>query len=87
MNDLLRLKGSFDSAPSSASGGRPSLPKGQSVDVAHLLALANDIHAVAQFWGSISINVNPLVCVFYDRVIAKSNRVKRLLGSADGKAS
>ena len=87
MNDLLRLKGSFDSAPSSASGGRPSLPKGQSVDVAHLLALANDIHAVALFWGSISINVNPLVCVFYDRVIAKSNRVKRLLGSADGKAS
>ena len=63
------------------------MPKGQSVDVAHLLALANDIHAVAQFWGSISINVNPLVCVFYDRVIAKSNRVKRLLGSADGKAS
>lgn len=63
------------------------MPKGQSVDAAHLLALANDIHAVAMFWDNVSINVNPLVCVFYDRVIAKSNRVKRLLASGDGKAS
>lgn len=87
MNDLLRLKGSFDSASSTASGGRPSIPKGQRVNAEHLLSLANDIHSVAAFWDDVSINIDPLVCVYYDRVIAKSNRVKRLLGSVDGKAS
>lgn len=87
MNDLLRLKGSFESASSSASGGRPSIPKGQSVTSDHLLSLAADIHSVAMFWNEVTIDVRPLVCVYYDRVIAKSNRVKRLLGSGDGKAS
>ncbi|MDO4537366.1 MAG: S8 family peptidase [Coriobacteriales bacterium] len=87
MNDLLRLKGRFDSAPSSGSRGRPSLPKGQCVDAEHLLALANDIQVVATFWDSVSIRVDPLVCVFYNRVIAKSNRVQKLLGSLDGTAS
>ena len=87
MNDLLRLKGSFESAPSSASGGRPSIPKGKSVTSDHLLSLAKDVHSVAAFWSGVTIDVKPLVCVYYDRVIAKSNRVKRLLGSSDGKAS
>ena len=87
MNDLLRLKGSFESASSSASGGRPSIPKGQSVTSDHLLSLAMDIRSIARFWDEVTIEVKPLVCVFYDRVIAKSNRIKRLLGSGDGKAS
>lgn len=87
MNDLLHLKGRFDSAPSTASGGRPSIPKGQSVSVEHLMSLANDIHSVVMFWDEVSINIDPLVCVYYDRVIAKSNRVKRLLGSTNGRAS
>lgn len=87
MNDLLQLKGSFDSAPSSASGGSPSIPKGQHVTAEHMLSLANDIHVVAAFWDEVTIDIDPLVCVYYDRVIAKSNRVKRLLGSMDGKAS
>lgn len=87
MNDLLRLKGSFESAPSSASGGRPSIPKGQVVTLEHILSLVNDINSVIAFWDEVAIDVRPLVCVYYDRVIAKSNRVKRLLGSSDGKAS
>lgn len=87
MNDLLRLKGSFESASSSASGGRPSIPKGQSVTLDHLLSLAAEIHSIAMFWNEVAIDVKPLVCVYYDRVIAKSNRIKRLLGSGNGKAS
>ena len=87
MNDLLRLKGRFESASSSASGGRPSIPKGQSVTSAHLLALADEIRPIATSWNEVVIKVKPLVCVYYDRIIAKSNRVKRLLSSSDGKAS
>lgn len=87
MNDLLHLKGAFNSAPSSASGGRPSIPKGQSTTSDHLRDLANDIWGIAAFWDDITLNVDPLVDVCYNRVIAKSNRIKRLLGHADGKAS
>lgn len=88
MNNILRLKGKFNSASATfAGGGHPCLPAKQHVDAAHLVDIASSLETVETFWSTSRLDIDPLVCVFYDRIVAKSNRIQRLLAPSSGKAS
>lgn len=79
MNDILELKGSFEQRKNTNSGGGIKLPKNGCVNVAHLEELKENLEKVYLFWENNTLINNALVSVYYDRVVAKSNRVKTLL--------
>lgn len=85
-NELLKLKGTFERR-SAAPAGPPTLPKDASVPSQHLRDLSDQLYAVLDFWNSQEIRIDPLVSVYYTRVVAKSNRVHRLLSSKQAKAN
>ena len=85
MNELLELKGHFETRKNQAFGGPVTLPKGSRVTVNHLLRLRNDLQGVLEKWkGNLDIG-GALVSVHYTRVVAKSNRIGILL--SEGSAS
>ena len=85
MNELLELKGHFETRKNQAFGGPVTLPKGSRVTVNHLLRLRNDLQGVLEKWkGDLDIG-GALVSVHYTRVVAKSNRIGILL--SEGSAS
>lgn len=87
MNDLLQLKGQFqhNRAP---QPGPVELPSGGNVTSDKLRSLANDLHVMKDYWSKRNVPFNPLISVYYKTVVAKSNRVRRLLsGSKPAAAS
>lgn len=85
MNELLELKGHFETRKNQAFGGPVTLPKGSRVTVNHLLRLRNDLQGVLEKWkGDLDIG-GAIVSVHYTRVVAKSNRIGILL--SEGSAS
>lgn len=86
MNDLLQLKGQFQYGKANKPGA-PELPKGQEVTSAHLRELANNLRGIKGYWAANKVPFDPLVTVVYGTVVAKSNRIHRLLGGTGAKAS
>lgn len=86
MNELLQLKGVFERKKGSSAGG-VSLPVDVKVPSDKLIRLADDLQSVIDYWSQQELQINPLVSVYYNCVIAKSNRVQRLLDPNSGKAS
>lgn len=86
MNDLLQLKGQFQYGRANTPGP-PELPRGQKVTARHLRELADNLRDIKSNWTSNKIPFDPLITVVYDTVVAKSNRIRRILGGASGKAS
>lgn len=85
MNELLELKGHFETRKNQAFVGPVTLPKGSRVTVNHLLRLRNDLQGVLEKWkGDLDIG-GALVSVHYTKVVAKSNRIGILL--SEGAAS
>ncbi len=79
MNEVLQLKGTFESGKNKGNVGAPSLPKGQKVDAEHVKQLAEQLREIEQFWNENPVIKGALVSVHYNRVVAKSNRIKVLL--------
>lgn len=89
MNDLLQLKGQLLHSKAKRPGP-PELPKGAEVDSAKLRRLREELESAACYWRKGEFPFDPLVSVYYGDVVAKSNRIKRLLsggGSADASDS
>ena len=86
MNELLQLKGQFQYGKSNPPGP-PRLPKGQEVTSRHLRELADNLRDIKAYWTEHAVPFNPLVTVVYGTVVAKSNRIRRILGGASGRAS
>lgn len=84
MNEILQLKGSFDHEKNSPMGPI-NLPKNKFVTVEHLMNLKNDLMSVQKFWQNEKLQINPLVSVYYNTVVAKSNRIKGILESSSKK--
>lgn len=82
MNELLQLKGSFEQISGKNKPGPPKLPKNTSVKVQHLEKLKRDILSLKEFWQNESYLNGALVSVFYNDVIAKSNRIKGFLSKS-----
>ena len=88
MNNVLRLKGSFESRGASAPGPA-QIPKGQKVTAEKLRSLQAQLTSILDDDRFNKLSINPLVSVRYRTVVAKSNRVKRILseGSKDASGS
>ena len=78
MNEILQLKGTFESSKFKG-GGAASLPKGQKVEVLHIRSLISQLVEIEKFWHNHTDIKGALVSVHYDRVVAKSHRIKELL--------
>lgn len=86
MNDILHLKGIFEQKVNKSKPGAPTLPKNTVVENRNLLALKNDLIEMKLFWeGNIYFN-GALISVYYNKIAAKSNRIKVLLAPI-GKSS
>lgn len=85
MNDLLELKGQFQHSKAQQPGA-PELPRGQRVTAEKLRSLAADLTRIRDYWEEQDVSFDPLVSAHYRTVVAKSNRIRRVLGS-DGNAS
>ena len=85
MNNILQLKGQFQQQSSSSDFGPPSLPVNGFVESSHLESLKNQLQRILRFWQDNTLIKGALVSVYFNHVVAKSNRIKGLLckGSSD----
>ncbi len=79
MNNLLELKGNFESIAGEKHGGPASMPKDGVVKVAKIDVLIKELKSISEFWDKDDLILGALVDILYIRTIAKSNRVKQLL--------
>jgi len=80
MNNILKLKGRFEQRPNSTRPGAPKLPKGKKVKALHLKNLAKQLKQILVYWQENTDIGGALVSVHYTQIVAKSNRLKVLLG-------
>ena len=80
MNNLLQLKGRFDKRNNESNFGQTKLPANQKVNIAHIEELIKQLNDVRKYWSNKMDIGGTIVSVHYIRVVAKSNRLKSLLG-------
>lgn len=79
MNNLLELKGKFDQKKRDAAFMARQLPKVDSaVTVEHLVSLCSQLEEIYKYWNNQNILTNCLLSVYYNCIIAKSNRMQKL---------
>ncbi len=78
MNDILQLKGPFEQKSNTSTPGAPKLMSGKTVDVKKLVGLKNDLIEMVDFWKKQDLLSNALVSVYYNKIVAKSNRLSGL---------
>lgn len=81
MNNLLQLKGQFQHNKA-RQPGPVELPVWGHVTSDKLRSLRNDLSSLLGYWRRENVPFNPLISVYYGRVVAKANRIRRLLGGA-----
>ena len=79
MNDLLQLKGHFESRKNNMKGGRRKLPSDGYVKLEKMEKLLKQLQKIREFWAHNTIIEGALVSVHYNRIIAKSNRISAFL--------
>lgn len=85
MNDILQLKGIFEQKDGSNKPGPSNMPINKSVSLKHLQTLRNDLSKVYNFWNKEKLSIKPLISVYYNDIVAKSNRIKGILESSSKK--
>lgn len=85
MNDVLVLKGKFDSKPNQSAFGKINLPKNKFVTAREIESLKLNLERVLSFWQQKENDIigGTLVSVHYKHVVAKSNRLRYLLGKGN----
>lgn len=79
MNNLLQLRGRFDQQKGSRQFGPPNIPAKSPVTASHINELAGQLSQILQYWIERPLIRGALVNVYYYTVVAKSNRIKKLL--------
>ena len=79
MNDILSLKGVFKGAKNITNGGGNNLPSGKYIKTTKLIKLKNELENLIVYWMSENLLDGALVSVTYNKVTAKSNRIRELL--------
>lgn len=75
MNDLLQLKGHFESRKNDVRGGGRQLPSGGFVTLEKMEKLLQQLKKVREYWAANTLIEGALISVHYKRIIAKSNRI------------
>ncbi len=84
MNSILQLKGRFEKRKNE-SFGIPKLPAKQKVTSTHIRELKTQLMDVKAYWEANREINGALVSVHYIRIVAKSNRLRNLLGDTGKK--
>ena len=79
MNNILQLKGRFETRSNPTHPGAAVLKKGRSVSAAHLKNLARQLVGIQKYWTEHPLLAGALVSVHYNQVVAKTNRIRTLL--------
>lgn len=82
MNQVLELKGRFEQKKSTGTPGAPKLPKAASVSEEHLEKLRLDLVDLIKFWMDENIVEGALISVYYNKIVAKSNRMNSYFSSS-----
>ena len=85
MNSILQLKGRFEKRKNEAGFGTPKLPAKQKVTSTHMRDLKAQLMEVKAYWETNREIKGALVSVHYIRIVAKSNRLRNLLGDTGKK--
>lgn len=80
MNKILQLKGQFNHKPNGSRPGPTNLPKNKKVSSEHIDYLIANLKNILSYWENDSRIGGALVSVHYVFVVAKSNRLKTILG-------
>lgn len=85
LNNILQLKGRFEKRKNNSGFGPAKLPANQKVSSKHIFDLKKQLEDVKEYWINNSDIDGALVSVHYTRVVAKSNRLRYLLGDTGKK--
>ncbi|WP_322907828.1 S8 family peptidase [Paenibacillus campi] len=83
MNDILQLKGNFEQKSSTGPQGAPKLANNKVVTATHLEQLVSDLVEMNNFWSSQTIIKGSLISVYYNKIVAKSNRISGFFSSTN----
>lgn len=86
LNNILQLKGQFETRRNEG-GGPIKLPANKSVTSEKVLELKRQLKEVREYWEKNTDIGGALVSVHYIRVIAKSNRLRKLLSDIGQKST
>ena len=76
MNTLLTLRGKSFTQKSRNNGRGPiTVPKNTVITLEHLKRLYSSLEKVKKYWEKDSIIDGVLISVYYNRIVAKSNRI------------
>ena len=81
MNKILELKGTFNHAPNPGRPGPATLPARSSVAVSDTKRLAQSLEEVYRYWRESPSPFKPLVSIYYKDIVAKSNRMGKILSN------
>lgn len=79
MNPILELKGQLRSRKNPPRPAGFRFPQGRTLSCAHIRALSENLRGVHSFWLNDTTIGGALVSVHYSQIVAKSNRIVRLL--------
>lgn len=82
MHNILRLRKPFQSRKNRPNFGPPSLPAGGFVSGDHVRRLKEQLAAILDYWQKDTRIGGALVSVHYSCIVAKSNRIQKLLSKA-----
>ncbi|QJB71412.1 S8 family peptidase [Mycoplasma sp. 1654_15] len=84
-NNVLWLKNGKFLPKAGGIPGNPNIPKNKFLDIEHLKKLLEDFKELKKFWieeiQKNTLKIKPIVSIYYNDVIAKSNRMKYFLDS------
>lgn len=84
MNSILQLKGQFYHRKNHSSPQSRNLPNGKSVTVKHIEELEQQLILIENYWQKDTTINGALISVYYNKIVAKSNRLQGLLGNGNG---
>lgn len=79
MNNILQLKGSFEYQKGKGGGGARSFPAGGYIKSKKIARLIEELKVVKEYWNNQDYISGALITVDYNRIVAKSNRIRTLL--------
>lgn len=87
MNSILQLKGVFHHKKNHSVPNSRNLPNGKYVTVKHIQELEQQLILIKNYWQEDNTINGALISVYYNKIVAKSNRLQGLLGNGNGDPS